>query len=160
MVGYFLTGIPALPFPGEVYHLLADVVHSMREGKIITLVPHTQRLTTQEAADFLGVSRPTLVKLLEDGRIPFEQPGRHRRVLFTDVLAYRERLREERRAALEEMTRAGSEAGLYTDTAEDYAAVLKTVRRELADSPPRHIGLYLARERFREWLSLSAGTGW
>lgn len=122
-----------VPLPEEVYHLLADVVHSMREGKIITLVPHTQRLTTQEAADFLGVSRPTLVKLLEDGRIPFEQPGRHRRVLFTDVLAYRERLREERRAALEEMTRVGSEAGLYTDTAEDYAAVLKTVRRELAE---------------------------
>jgi excisionase family DNA binding protein len=51
----------------------------MREGKAITLVPRTQRLTTQEAADFLGISRPTLVKLLEDGKIPFDQPGRHRR---------------------------------------------------------------------------------
>ena len=60
-------------------------------ARLITLVPRTQRLTTQEAADFLGVSRPTLVKLLEDGKIPYEQPGRHRRILFTDLLAYLER---------------------------------------------------------------------
>lgn len=121
-----------VPLPEEVYHLLADVVEAMREGKVITLVPHTQRLTTQEAADFLGVSRPTLVKLLEEGKIPFEQPGRHRRVLFTDVLAYRDRLHEERRAALAEMTREASEAGLYEDTAEDYAAALKRARKKLA----------------------------
>lgn len=95
-------------------------------------MPHTQRLTTQEAADFLGVSRPTLVKLLEEGKIPYEQPGRHRRVLFTNVLAYRDRLREERRVALDQMTRDASEDGLYSRTAEDYAAVLKSVRRELA----------------------------
>lgn len=119
-----------VPLPEEVYHLLADVVDAMREGKIITLVPHTQRLTTQEAADFLGVSRPTLVKLLQEGKIPFEQPGRHRRVLFTDVLAYRERMREDRRTALAEMTRDASEAGLYADAAEDYGAALKSVRKE------------------------------
>ena len=121
-----------VPLPKEVYHLLAEVVEAMREGKVITLVPHTQRLTTQEAADFLGVSRPTLVKLLEEGKIPYEQPGRHRRVLFTDVLAYREHQREERHAALEQMTRDASEAGLYADTAEDYAAALKRARKQLA----------------------------
>lgn len=123
-----------VPLPEEVYNLLTDVVEAMREGKVITLVPHTQRLTSQEAADFLGVSRPTLVKILEEGKIPFEQPGRHRRVLFSDVLAYRDRLREERRAALTEMTQEASEAGLYSRTADDYAAVLKDVRRELAES--------------------------
>jgi excisionase family DNA binding protein len=121
-----------VPLPEEVYRLLVEVVEAMREGKVITLVPHTQRLTTQEAADFLGVSRPTLVKLLEEGRIPYDQPGRHRRVLFTDVLAYRERLREERRTALREMTRDASEAGMYGDTAEDYAASLKRARQRIA----------------------------
>lgn len=46
---------------------------------MITVVPQTQRLTTQEAADFLGISRPTLVKLLDQEKIPYQQPGRHRR---------------------------------------------------------------------------------
>ena len=85
----------------------------MREGKVITVVPRTQRLTTQEAADFLGISRPTLVKLLEDGKIPYDQPGRHRRIVFTDLLAYAERQHEDRRAALDRMTEDASEAGIY-----------------------------------------------
>ena len=64
-----------MPLPEEVYRVVVEVVEAMREGKIITLVPRTQRLTTQEAADFLGISRPTLVKLLEDGKIPL-RPAR------------------------------------------------------------------------------------
>ena len=59
-----------VPLPEEVYRVMVEVVEAMREGKVITLIPRTQRLTTQEAADFLGISRPTLVKLLEDGKIP------------------------------------------------------------------------------------------
>jgi excisionase family DNA binding protein len=120
-----------VPLPEEVYQVLVEVVEAMREGKVITLVPHTQRLTTQEAADFLGVSRPTLVKLLEAGRIPYEQPGRHRRVLFIDLLAYQERQRENRRAALDQMTEDADEAGLYSGTPEDYAAALKRARRRV-----------------------------
>jgi excisionase family DNA binding protein len=120
------------PLPEEVYRVLVEVVQAMREGEAVTLVPRTQRLTTQEAADFLGVSRPTLVKLLEEGKIPYEQPGRHRRIMFTDLLAYQERLREERRAALDRMTEDASEAGLYNGTPEDYAAALKRARRRAA----------------------------
>src|SRR5450756_1291117 len=82
-----------VPLPEEVYRVVVEVVEAMRAGKVITLVPHTQRLTTQEAADFLGVSRPTLVKILEDGKIPYDQPGRHRRLLFTDLLAYQQQQR-------------------------------------------------------------------
>jgi excisionase family DNA binding protein len=107
-------------------------VEAMREGKVITIVPRTQRLTTQEAADFLGISRPTLVKRLEDGKIPYDQPGRHRRILFTDLLAYNERQREDRRAALDRMTEDASEAGIYGGTPEDYAAALKNARRRAA----------------------------
>ena len=121
-----------VPLPEEVYQVLVEVVDAMREGKAITLVPRTQRLTTQEAADFLGISRPTLVKFLEDGKIPYDQPGRHRRILFTDLLSYQERQREDRRAALDRMTEDASEAGIYGGTPEDYAAAPKTARRRAA----------------------------
>jgi excisionase family DNA binding protein len=118
-----------VPLPEEVYQLLAQVVEAMREGKVITLVPRTQRLTTQEAADFLSISRPTLVKLLEEGRIPYEQPGRHRRIMFTDLLVYQQRQRADRRTALDRMTEEASEAGLYGDSPEDYAAALRRARK-------------------------------
>lgn len=121
-----------VPLPAEVYEVIVKVVGAMREGKAITVVPRTQRLTTQEAADFLGVSRPTLVKLLEQGKIPYEQPGRHRRILFADLLAYADRQREEQRAALDRMTAEASEAGLYGGRPEDYAAALKRARKHAA----------------------------
>jgi excisionase family DNA binding protein len=121
-----------VPLPEEVYRLLVDVVEAMREGKVIALVPHTQRLTTQEAADFLGVSRPTLVKLLEEGKIPFDQPGRHRRILFADLLDYRERQRARRRTILNQMTRDASEAGLYDIPLEDFTAAAKEARKQIA----------------------------
>jgi excisionase family DNA binding protein len=121
-----------VPLPEEVYRVMVEVVEAMREGKVITLVPRTQRLTTQEAADFLGISRPTLVKLLEDGKIPYDQPGRHRRIGFTDLLAFAERQHEGRRAALDRMTEDASEAGIYGGTPEDYAAALKKARRQAA----------------------------
>ena len=120
------------PLPEEVYRILIQVVEALREGKVITIVPRTQRLTTQEAADFLGISRPTLVKLLEQGKIPYDQPGRHRRILFSDLLAYLERRGEERRAALDRMTEEASEAGLYDGRPEDYAAALKKARKRAA----------------------------
>jgi excisionase family DNA binding protein len=119
----------SLRLPG----VLAEVVEAMREGKVITLVPRTQRLTTEEAADFLGISRPTLVKLLQDGKIPYDKPVRHRRILFTDLLACTERQREHRRAALDRTTEDASEAGLYDATPEDYTAALST---RTATRPP------------------------
>ena len=118
-----------VPLPAEIYEVLVKVTSALRQGKVITVVPRTQRLTTQEAADFLGVSRPTLVKLLEQGKIPYEQPGRHRRVLFTDLLAYAARQRDEQRAALDRMTAEASEAGLYGGRPEDYAEALKRARK-------------------------------
>lgn len=103
--------------PAEVFEALRDVVDAMQRGQAVTIAPIQQRLTTQEAADLLGISRPTFVKLLEDGEIPFEQPGRHRRVLLADVLAYRERRSSARREALNEIVEVSQEAGLYEATA-------------------------------------------
>jgi excisionase family DNA binding protein len=104
----------------------------LRQGKVITVVPQTQRLTTQEAADFLGISRPTLVKLLDQEKIPYEQPGRHRRIMFSDLLRHVEHRREERTATLDRMTEDASSAGIYGGRPEDYVPALKKARKRRA----------------------------
>ncbi|MEI2637725.1 MAG: helix-turn-helix domain-containing protein [Microthrixaceae bacterium] len=106
-----------LVLPSEVFDVLRDVVEAMAQGQAVTVAPVHQRLTTQEAAEMLGVSRPTVVKLLESGEIPFEQPGRHRRIRLADVLAYRERASVERRAALDRMVEIADQADMYDRTA-------------------------------------------
>ena len=115
--------------PSEVYQVLVEVVEAMRAGKAVSLAPTTQRLTTQQAANFLGVSRPTLVKLLEEGRIRFDRPGRHRRVSLLDLLAYQLSRRSERREVLRSLTNKSSEMGLYEKSAQDYRAALEEARR-------------------------------
>lgn len=102
-----------IELPDELYDVLRDVVSALAQGLAITVAPQHTVLTTSEAADVLGVSRPTLVRLLEAGEIPFEQPGRHRRVRLDDVLAYQQRSRRARAAGLDEMVREGESAGLY-----------------------------------------------
>ena len=107
------------------------VVRAMRQGKAITVAPQSQRLTTQQAADFLGVSRPTLVKLLETGKIPFERPSgsRHRRVQLRDVLDYQGRRRTERVEALDELTRTAVEEGLAGRDRDSYTDALREARK-------------------------------
>jgi len=104
-----------LPMP--VCDALRRVVLAMERGQAVTIAPHNLRLTTQEAADILGVSRPTLVKMLEDGLIPFEQPGRHRRVLLRDVLDFQDSRRAARERALDEMIAVSEEGDGHTATA-------------------------------------------
>lgn len=106
-----------VPIPVELVELLGDIVLAMANGQAVTVAPHNQTLTTQEAAHLLGVSRPTVVRLLENGEIPYSQPGRHRRVLLRDVLEYQERRRHEREAALDELTEISEDAGVYQATA-------------------------------------------
>ncbi len=118
-----------VPLPLEAFRVLRQVAQAMRVGKAITVAPIDQLLTTQEAAAFLGISRPTVIKLLEAGEIDFERPGagRHRRVRLDDVLDYQQRKRAERRSDLDELTREAAEAGLY-ETETDYAEALQRAR--------------------------------
>jgi excisionase family DNA binding protein len=105
-----------LEVPGPVFSALVQVATAMAHGQGVTVMPQNALLTTQEAADVLGISRPTLVRLLADGDIPYEQRGRHRRIMLADILAYQERMRQERREALDRMAREGQAAGLYEAT--------------------------------------------
>ena len=76
------------------------MVEALRQGLAVTVAPQTLTLTTQQAADLLGVSRPTVIRLLEEGVVPFERTGTHRRVMLRDLLAYRERRRAQQYATL------------------------------------------------------------
>ncbi len=104
-----------LPLPEPIAEVLSEVAHALAQGQAVTVAPQHTTLTTQQAADLLGVSRPTLVKLLEAGELPYTQPGRHRRIRLTDLLAYRERIRTERKEGLDELARISDDAGLYDD---------------------------------------------
>lgn len=109
-----------IELPDELYEVLHAVVTALAEGLAITVAPTHTVLTTSEAADLLGVSRPTLVRLLEAGEIPYERPGRHRRVRLDDVLAYQQRAQRARAAGLDTMVRDAEDSGLY-DLPEDAA---------------------------------------
>lgn len=99
--------------PVDIAEALRGIVEALAQGKAVTVAPQHTTLTTQQAADLLGISRPTLVKRLEDGDIPFSKPGRHRRVRLSDVLAYRDRMRSESSKALDRLAQISQDAGLY-----------------------------------------------
>lgn len=99
--------------PDELYEILREVIKALAQGLAITVAPTHTVLTTSQAAGLLGISRPTLVRLLEQGEIPYDKPGRHRRVRLNDVLAYQARARRARAAGLDEMVRHAEDAGIY-----------------------------------------------
>lgn len=102
--------------PHDIFDALVYVAEALSAGKGVTVAPTDSQLTTQQAADYLGISRPTLIKLLESGQIPFTTVGRHRRVLLADIAAYDQESRAERRAALAEMSRDAMADGLFEST--------------------------------------------
>lgn len=89
--------------PDEIFRILEQVTNALAAGEGITVVPRGMSMTTQQAADYLGISRPTLVRLLEADEIPFDKPGRHRRVRLEDLVSYEERFRARRREALRDL---------------------------------------------------------
>ncbi|MCP2291677.1 excisionase family DNA-binding protein [Nocardia amikacinitolerans] len=114
--------------PESVHRVLVQVVAALREGKAVTVAPQSMTLTTQQAADLLGVSRPTVVRLIDANEIPSERTGSRRRVLLTDVLAYR----DERRKRQYEALAASSVELDEEDDMEAVRAELREIRKEVA----------------------------
>lgn len=94
-----------LALPPSMHEVLRQAAHLLASGFAVSIVPIGTNLSTQQAADLLGVSRPHVVKLLESGEIPHTKTGKHRRVLLADVLAYRDRQAARRSEALDELAR-------------------------------------------------------
>ena len=98
--------------PASAFRFLSTILEHMADGKAISIIPADAEITTQQAADMLNVSRPHVVKLLEEGELPFHKIGTHRRIKLKDLEAYRARMEKEREEALTELTRISQELDL------------------------------------------------
>ncbi|MBM4345240.1 MAG: helix-turn-helix domain-containing protein [Deltaproteobacteria bacterium] len=104
-----------LEIPEGVFNLIREMAAVLARGDALTLIPLGQRLTTQQAASILNISRQYLIRLLEKGEIPYDRTGSHRRLRIEDVLAYRERRSQTRRQALNELVALSEECGGYDE---------------------------------------------
>jgi excisionase family DNA binding protein len=125
----YLSGPTAedrVELPVELYRVLRQVAEALQAGLAVSVVPEATTLTTQQAAELLGVSRPTVIRLLDEEKIPFEKIGTHRRIQLRDLLAYRRKRRDAQYAAL---------AATAIDDDEDVDTTLRRLRvarREVA----------------------------
>jgi len=98
--------------PKEAFELFLEILGQMANGNAVTIVPVHAELTTQQAAAVLNVSRPFLVKLLEEGKILCRLVGTHRRIKMADLIAYKEADEAERKAVLDELAAEAQRHGL------------------------------------------------
>ena len=91
--------------PLSAFRLLADILTEMSKGNAVTFIPIHAELTTQQAADFLNVSRPFVVKMIEQKKLPCRKVGTHRRVLFQDLVEFKRKTNEDRAKMLEELAK-------------------------------------------------------
>lgn len=99
--------------PVEAFELFLEILGQMANGNAVTIVPVHAELTTQEAADILNVSRPFLIKLIEEGKLPFRLVGTHRRIKMADLMAHKETDLAERKAAVDDLAAEAQKLGLY-----------------------------------------------
>jgi excisionase family DNA binding protein len=102
--------------PNLAMRVLKEALRNIALGQSVALVPQDRQLTTQRAADLLGVSRPHLVKVLDMGQLPYHKTGSHRRIYLKDLLAYQKSRDAARRRSLNRLAREAFDAGLYDRT--------------------------------------------
>ncbi len=106
------TSEETLNLPRPAVQLLLRILEEMARGNAVTLIPIHAELTTQEAADLLQMSRPSLIQLLNEGKIQFRRVGSHRRIRFEDLIGYKRCSDAERRKVLEELAAYDQEIGI------------------------------------------------
>jgi excisionase family DNA binding protein len=102
-----------LEVPPATLRLLSQILALMARQQTFVLYPESSELTTKQAAEVLGVSRPFLIRVLEAGEIPYRKIGRHRRVLMKDVLSYKQTTQVKREAAMDELVKISEDIGGY-----------------------------------------------
>ncbi|MFD8303235.1 helix-turn-helix domain-containing protein [Streptomyces sp. NPDC059690] len=108
-----VVGGEEIKLPDGAVSVLKLVVDAINRGLSVLVNPQDEWVSTQEAADVLGVSRMTLVRWLDEGRIDYDKPGRHRRLRLRDVLAYKEAHTAEQHRVLGELAVKEMDQGLY-----------------------------------------------
>lgn len=98
-----------LELPAGAVALLMDILEAIAAGRGVTLIPENAELTSVQAAEVLNVSRPFLIKLLEDNVLPHRKVGKHRRIRMEDVMAYKSKIDRDREAVLDQLAREAQE---------------------------------------------------
>ena len=93
--------------------LLARILKEIGQGNPISIVPIATEITTQAAAEHLGCSRPHIVKLLEEGKIPYTKVGKHRRIKYEDIATYKRDMKSAQKRKIQELMDLDEDSGLY-----------------------------------------------
>ena len=102
----------SISIPVTAFRLLNSILTEMAKGNAVTLIPVHAELTTQQAAQILNVSRPFLIEQLEKGVIPYRKVGTHRRVMYKDLMEYKQTMDRNRLHTLDELSAIDQELGL------------------------------------------------
>ena len=98
--------------PADAVRLLVRILDEMAQGNAVTVVPVRAEITTQQAADMLNISRPSLIQILDEGGLPYRLVGSHRRLRLEDVVAHKRKVEAARRRALEQLSAYDQEIGI------------------------------------------------
>lgn len=107
-----LSKFKELGVPIGIFELILELLNQAAQGHSVTIIPSNKEFTTQEAADLLNVSRPFVIKLLEEGKIPFHKVGAHRRIKAQDLMTHRRASEEESLKAFQELAKLSQKMGL------------------------------------------------
>jgi len=99
--------------PINALRLLAKILMELSRGNPISIVPIATEITTQAAAELIGCSRPHIVRLLEEGKIPFTKVGKHRRIKYEDLAKFKKEMKSRQKNKIQELMQLDEESGLY-----------------------------------------------